>query len=112
MREHSLIGQRMLERRNELLAIGPLVRATHERWDGLGYPDRLRGAAIPLPARIVAVCDAFDAMTRPRSYSASMSISAALDELQECAGTQFDPGVVTAFCELLEGRFDQLAEGA
>ena len=112
MREHSLIGQRMLERRSELLAIAPLVRATHERWDGLGYPDGLRGAAIPLPARIVAVCDAFDAMTRPRSYSASMSISAALDELQECAGTQFDPGVVTAFCELLEGRFDQLAEGA
>ncbi len=71
MREHSVIGQTMLERRTELLAIGPLVRATHERWDGLGYPDRLRGAAIPLPARIVAVCDAFDAMTRPRSYSAS-----------------------------------------
>ena len=112
MREHSVIGQAMLERRNELLAIGPLVRATHERWDGLGYPDRLRGAAIPLPSRIVAVCDAFDAMTRPRSYSASMPIAAALDELHECAGTQFDPGVVTAFCELLEGRFDQLAKGA
>jgi HD-GYP domain-containing protein (c-di-GMP phosphodiesterase class II) len=112
MREHSMLGQRMLERRTELLAIGPLVRATHERWDGLGYPDRVRGAAIPLPSRIVAVCDAFDAMTRPRSYSASRSIQAALDELQECAGTQFDPGVVTAFCELLEGRFDQLAKGA
>ena len=112
MREHSVLGQRMLERRTELLAIGPLVRATHERWDGLGYPDRLRGAAIPLPARIVAVCDAFDAMTRPRSYSASVSIAAALDELNECAGTQFDPGVVVAFCELLEGRFDQLARGA
>jgi len=112
MREHSVLGQRMLERRTELLAIGPLVRATHERWDGLGYPDRLRGAAIPLPARIVAVCDAFDAMTRPRSYSASVSIAAARDELNECAGTQFDPGVVVAFCELLEGRFDQLARGA
>ena len=112
MREHSMLGQRMLERRSELIAISPLVRATHERWDGLGYPDRLRGAAIPLPARIVAVCDAFDAMTRHRSYSASISIPAALDELQECAGTQFDPGVVTAFCELLEGRFDQLAQGA
>jgi len=112
MREHSVLGQRMLERRSELLAIGPLVRATHERWDGLGYPDRLRGAAIPLPARIVAVCDAFDAMTRPRSYSASIPIAAALDELQECAGTQFDPGVATTFCELLEGRFDQLAKGA
>jgi HD-GYP domain-containing protein (c-di-GMP phosphodiesterase class II) len=112
MREHSVLGQRMLERRSELLAIGPLVRATHERWDGLGYPDRLRGAAIPLPARIVAVCDAFDAMTRPRSYSASVSIAAALSELHECAGTQFDPGVVAAFRELLENRFDQLAKGA
>jgi HD-GYP domain-containing protein (c-di-GMP phosphodiesterase class II) len=112
MREHSMIGQRMLERRSELLAIGPLVRATHERWDGLGYPDRLRGAAIPLPSRIIAVCDAFDAMTRPRSYSASRPIAAALDELQYCAGTQFDAGVVIAFRKLLEGRFDQLAQGA
>jgi HD-GYP domain-containing protein (c-di-GMP phosphodiesterase class II) len=112
MREHSVVGQRMLERRTELLAFGPLVRATHERWDGLGYPDRLRGALIPLPARIVAVCDAFDAMTRPRSYSGSISIAAALDELHRCAGSQFDPGVVAAFRELLEGRFDQLAQGA
>jgi two-component system cell cycle response regulator len=112
MREHSLIGQAMLERRRELLAIGPLVRATHERWDGTGYPDGLRGATIPLPARIVAVCDAFDAMTHPRSYSGSMSITAGLDELDDCAGTQFDPGVVAAFRELLEGRFDPLAKGA
>jgi HD-GYP domain-containing protein (c-di-GMP phosphodiesterase class II) len=112
MREHPVIGQRMLERRSELLAIGTLVRATHERWDGLGYPDRLRGPAIPLPARIVAVCDAFDAMTRPRSYRESISIPAALDELHACAGTQFDAGVVTAFRELLEDRFDQLAQGA
>jgi two-component system cell cycle response regulator len=112
MREHSVIGQAMLERRNELLAIGTLVRATHERWDGTGYPDRLRGGAIPLPSRIVAVCDAFDAMTRPRSYSGSISIQAALKELHDCAGTQFDAGVVTAFCELLDGRVDQLAQGA
>jgi HD-GYP domain-containing protein (c-di-GMP phosphodiesterase class II) len=112
MRAHSVIGQTMLERRSELLAIGPLVRATHERWDGTGYPDRLRGAAIPLPSRIVAVCDAFDAMTRPRSYSASMPIQAALDELNDCSGTQFDSGVVTAFRELLDDRFDQLAKGA
>jgi two-component system cell cycle response regulator len=112
MRTHSVIGQEMLERRTELLALGPLVRATHERWDGTGYPDRVRGASIPLPARIVAVCDAFDAMTRPRAYSASVPIQGALEELQECAGTQFDPGVVAAFCELLKNRFDQLAKGA
>jgi two-component system, cell cycle response regulator len=112
MREHSLIGQQMLERKRELLAIGPLVRATHERWDGTGYPDGLSGAKIPLPSRIVAVCDAFDAMTRPRVYSASMSIDAALHELERCAGTQFDPGVVTVFCGLFKTRFDRWAKGA
>ncbi len=112
MREHSLIGQEMLERRMELLAVGPLVRATHERWDGTGYPDGLRGPSIPLPSRIVAVCDAFDAMTKPRVYSDSRPIQGALDELDRCAGTQFDPGVVTAFRALLESRVDQLARGA
>lgn len=112
MREHSVIGQHMLERRPELLTIAPLIRATHERWDGTGYPDGLRGPAIPLPSRIVAVCDAFDAMTKPRVYSGSKSIDAALRELDRCAGTQFDPGVVTAFRSLFEDRFDRMAKGA
>jgi two-component system, cell cycle response regulator len=112
MREHAVIGQEMLARRAELRDLAPLVRATHERWDGSGYPDRLPGPAIPLPSRLVAVCDAFDAMTRPRAYSASMPIAAALDELRDCAGTQFDPGIATAFCELVESRFDPLAKGA
>jgi HD-GYP domain-containing protein (c-di-GMP phosphodiesterase class II) len=112
MREHSVIGQNMLERRPELLPLGPLIRATHERWDGTGYPDGLPGPAIPLPARIVAVCDAFDAMTKPRAYSGSRSIDAALRELDRCAGTQFDPGVVTSFRGLFETRFDRVAKGA
>ena len=112
MRGHSLIGQEMLERRPGLLAIGPLVRATHERLDGTGYPDRLRGPAIPLPSRIVAICDAFDAMTRPRSYSESMPIQAALDELEDSAGTQFDPGATAVFCTLIESRFDRAAKEA
>jgi two-component system, cell cycle response regulator len=112
MRGHSLIGQEMLERRPELIAIGPLVRATHERWDGTGYPDGLRGPAIPLPSRIVAVCDAFDAMTRPRSYSESMPIQGALDELEACAGTQFDPGATTVFRGLIESRFARAAKEA
>jgi two-component system, cell cycle response regulator len=112
VRAHPVIGQEMLERRAELLAAGPLVRATHERWDGAGYPDRLRGAAIPLPSRIVTVCDAFDAMTRPRPYSPARSIAAAIDELDDCAGTQFDPGIVTAFREMFETRFDRVAKGA
>jgi two-component system, cell cycle response regulator len=112
MRAHPVIGQEMLERRSELLVLGPLVRATHERWDGTGYPDRLRGATIPLPSRIVAVCDAFDAMTKPRAYSGSRSIPAALDELRACAGSQFDPGVALAFCDMVDGRVDHLAKGA
>ena len=112
MEEHTLIGQEMLERRPELLPIGPLVRATHERWDGTGYPDGLSGGAIPLPSRIVAICDAFDAMTKPRSYSDAMSIPGALRELQECAGSQFDPGAVPVFCRLFESRFDRWAKGA
>jgi HD-GYP domain-containing protein (c-di-GMP phosphodiesterase class II) len=112
MREHSVLGQNTLERRPELLALGPLVRATHERWDGSGYPDRLKGGRIPLPSRVVAVCDAFDAMTKPRVYSASMSISAALRELRSCSGSQFDPGVVTVFHDLFESRFDRWAKGA
>ena len=112
MQEHSVIGQRMLERSPELLPVASHVRATHERWDGDGYPDRLSGAEIPLPARIVAVCDAFDAMTRPRVYSASMSIDSALHELERCSGTQFDPGVVAVFRGLFKSRFDRWAKGA
>lgn len=112
MREHTLIGQELLERRRELLPLGTLVRSTHEWWDGSGYPDGLRGASIPLPSRIVAICDAFDAMTKPRSYSPSMSISAALEELERGAGAQFDPGAVEVFCRLFESRFDRWAKGA
>jgi HD-GYP domain-containing protein (c-di-GMP phosphodiesterase class II) len=73
------------------------VRSSHERWDGAGYPDRLAGEDIPLGARIVAVADAFDAMTSPRPYSTVRSPDEALAELRRCAGTQFDPSVVEAF---------------
>ena len=112
MREHPLIGQNLIERKRELLPIGSLIRSTHEHWDGSGYPDGLSGAAIPLPARIVAICDAFDAMTKPRPFSASLSITTALTEIQRCAGTQFDPGAVPVFCGLFESRFDHWARGA
>ena len=112
MREHPLIGQNLIERKRELLPIASLIRSTHEHWDGSGYPDGLSGAAIPLPARIVAICDAFDAMTKPRPFSASLSITTALTEIQRCAGTQFDPGAVPVFCGLFESRFDHWAQGA
>jgi HD-GYP domain-containing protein (c-di-GMP phosphodiesterase class II) len=115
MRAHSTMGQRILERKPVLMALGPLVRATHERWDGHGYPDRLKGSAIPLPSRIVAVCDAWDAMTHPRVYRGALGNQRAIDEMRRGAGTQFDPGVVQPFCELLEsstGAFAQIAVGA
>ena len=112
MRAHSTMGQRILERKPVLMALGPLVRATHERWDGNGYPDRLKGSAIPLPARIVSVCDAWDAMTHSRVYRGPMSTEKAIDELRRGAGTQFDAGVVEPFCDLFEARTDQFAQFA
>lgn len=101
MRRHTIIGERMLLAAPALAAIAPLVRSSHERWDGAGYPDGLAGAATPLGARVVAVCDAFDAMVADRPYRAGMPIDLAVQELQACAGTQFDPAVVGAFLGVL-----------
>jgi HD-GYP domain-containing protein (c-di-GMP phosphodiesterase class II) len=112
MEAHSVTGQKILERKPALVSLGPLVRATHERWDGDGYPDRLRGSGIPIPSRIVSVCDAFDAMTNPRPYCHSATIDGALEELREGSGMQFDPGVVEPFCALFENRIDRWAHGA
>ncbi|MBI5106799.1 MAG: diguanylate cyclase [Solirubrobacterales bacterium] len=98
MHKHTIIGERILRAAPALAPVGRLVRASHERWDGRGYPDGVAGEDIPLGARIVAVCDAFDAMTSDRPYRASIGAAAAVDELRRCAGTQFDPGVVEAFC--------------
>jgi HD-GYP domain-containing protein (c-di-GMP phosphodiesterase class II) len=75
----------------------PVVRGHHERWDGTGYPDRLKGEQIPLTARVVAVADAFDAMTSDRPYRRGMASSIAFAELQAGAGKQFDPRCVEAF---------------
>jgi diguanylate cyclase (GGDEF)-like protein len=98
MRQHTVIGQRIISAAPALARVGEFVRASHERWDGTGYPDRLRGEEIPLPARIVAVCDAFDAMVTQRPYGTVIPVEDALLELERCAGTQFDPRVVGAFC--------------
>jgi two-component system cell cycle response regulator len=98
MRQHPVIGQRILATVPALRSVGALVRASHERWDGSGYPDRLRGADIPLGARIVAVCDAYDAMISQRPYARSRSPESAVRELHRCSATQFDPAVVDAFC--------------
>jgi two-component system, cell cycle response regulator len=97
IRRHTIIGERILRAAPALSGVAKLVRSSHERFDGTGYPDGLRGSEIPLGARIILVCDAFDAMTSERPYAAALSPQEALDELQRCAGTQFDPVVVEAF---------------
>mgnify|MGYP001161694033 CR=1 FL=1 len=97
MERHTLIGERIIGSSPGLAPVAAMVRSSHERWDGRGYPDRLSGEDIPLGARIVAVCDAYDAMTKDRSYRAGMDPEAAIAELQRCAGSQFDPAVVAAF---------------
>ena len=85
--------------------VAALVRASHEHFDGTGYPDGLRGEDIPLGARIIAVCDAFDAMIAHRALPAARSpAEAALAELRRCAGSQFDPAVVQAFAEAHEAH--------
>jgi len=97
VRRHPLIGERIVRSAPSLSRVAELVRSTHERFDGAGYPDRLRADAIPLGSRIVAVCDAYDAMTSGRPYAAARTPGEALDELRRCAGTQFDPAVVETF---------------
>jgi HD-GYP domain-containing protein (c-di-GMP phosphodiesterase class II) len=100
---HTIEGQRMLETVGGVMrSVGRIVRSSHERWDGAGYPDGLRGEEIPLESRIVSACDAFDAMTTTRSYRKGMSVDVAVAELTANSGTQFDPGVVAAVLEVLE----------
>ncbi len=101
MRRPPLLGERILLAAPALRPVARLVRSSHERWDGGGYPDGLTGDEIPLGARVVAVCDAFDAMTAERPYREPVSEDEAVAELRRCAGTQFDPDVVEAFCRVL-----------
>jgi two-component system, cell cycle response regulator len=100
VRRHTLIGERIIGAAPALAAAAKLVGSTHERFDGSGYPDGLAGEQIPLGARIIAVCEAFTAMTSPRSYAAQLTIPKAIAELQRGAGTQFDPAVANAFSEM------------
>jgi diguanylate cyclase (GGDEF)-like protein len=104
MRRHTIIGERILSAAPALERVARIVRSTHERMDGKGYPDQLTGDEIPLAARIVLVCDAFEAMTTDRTYRKAMSAEVAVEELERCAGSQFDPRVVTAFRELADRR--------
>ena len=103
MRQHTIAGQRMLDKiGGGMTEVGAIVRASHERWDGNGYPDGKSGDEVPLPARIVAVADAFSAITTTRPYRPAQSPEAAVKELRRCAGTQFDPAVIDALVAVLE----------
>jgi two-component system, cell cycle response regulator len=110
MRHHTLIGERVLLAAPDLRNVAPIVRSSHERWDGAGYPDQLAGDAIPLGARIVSACDALDAMISNRPYAGPMSTEDALAEVRRCAGTQFDPAVVDALEAIMAARRDVLAQ--
>jgi diguanylate cyclase (GGDEF)-like protein len=101
VRRHTLIGERIIGAAPALAAAAKLVRSTHERLDGGGYPDGLAGEQIPLGARIIAVCDAFTAMTVPRPHAARRTVPEAIAELRHCAGSQFDPAVVDALSEVV-----------
>jgi diguanylate cyclase (GGDEF)-like protein len=104
MHRHTIVGERILLAAPALVPVAPIVRASHERWDGGGYPDGLAGDEIPLGARIVALCDAWDAMTTDRPYRAALSADEALAEIERCSGTQFDPAVVRAFVAVIAER--------
>jgi diguanylate cyclase (GGDEF)-like protein len=101
MRQHTLIGERILNVAPALRVVARLVRSSHERWDGSGYPDALAGEEIPLGARIIAACDAYDAMVSDRTYQTPRTIEQAVSELRRHGGSQFDPAVVEALCEYL-----------
>jgi putative nucleotidyltransferase with HDIG domain len=116
VKTHTVEGQKMLEKIGGFMAdIGRIVRASHESWDGSGYPDGLVGEAIPLEARIVCACDAFNAMTTTRSYRKAMPLDAVIAEMEACAGSQFDPHVVEELLAIVrasEGTGSALAVAA
>ena len=108
MRTHPEIGRQLVEQIPFLRPAVPIVYHHHERWDGTGYPQRLKGEAIPLSARIFAVADAFDAMTFDRPYSRAIGFEGARDEIQRSAGTHFDPAVVASFMRVPLGDLEEI----
>jgi HD-GYP domain-containing protein (c-di-GMP phosphodiesterase class II) len=102
VKAHPVITAQIVGKIEALAHLVPIIRHHHERWDGTGYPDGLKGDDIPLLARILAVADGFEAMTSERPYRRARSEEEALAELKKCAGSQWDPKVVEAFLQMLE----------
>lgn len=106
IKTHTTEGQRMLDLIGGFMSdVGRIVRSHHERWDGDGYPDRIAGTQIPIEARIISVCDTWNAMTTTRPYRAAMAFEDAAQELADCSGTQLDPDVVAAALTVVQPRF-------
>jgi HD-GYP domain-containing protein (c-di-GMP phosphodiesterase class II) len=113
MRRHTIDGELMLRRVGGTLSnVGRIVRSSHERFDGEGYPDGLAGEAIPIEARVVSVCDSYSAMTTDRPYRAALSVDEAIAELHRCAGSQFDPDVVKGITKVLGTGTERAQERA
>ena len=113
MRTHPLIGVQIVSPVTFLTGAIDVIRCHHERWDGKGYPGGLAGDDIPLQARIFSVCDSFDAMTSDRPYRSALPFDYAVEEIERCAGTQFDPAVVRRFVAMCSEmrRDDSIAAG-
>jgi putative nucleotidyltransferase with HDIG domain len=108
MERHPIVGWEILREIDFLGEAKLVVRHHHERWDGEGYPDGLAGDLIPLAARVFAVADVLDALTTVRPYRQPSSVDEARAMIEECAGTQFDPEVVSAFMEIPSARLDAI----
>lgn len=104
MSGHMVAAEALLLKIPELRALAPVVRATHERWDGGGYPDGEVGESIPLPSRIIAACDAFVAMTSDRAFRRALDEVTAIQQVKEMAGSQLDPSVAKALVAQLSGH--------
>ena len=109
IRFHTLVGERLLGAGFGMHRVAALVRSSHERWDGEGYPDGLRGDDIPLGSRVIFACSAFQDMTSERAHRPALGAEAALEEMRRCAGTQFDPTVVDAFADVFAAGLPQPA---
>jgi len=112
MREHPVIGERIVDSVAFLAPLGPLIRAEHERWNGTGYPDGLKGEEIPIEARIIHACDAFHAMASDRSYRKALPIQAIVAEFKKETGQQFDPRVVDVMLDLIEHELPHITAAA
>jgi HD-GYP domain-containing protein (c-di-GMP phosphodiesterase class II) len=107
MKKHPEIGFRIAQSTNELCHIAEYILGHHERWDGRGYPQGLKGKDIPKLSRIIAIIDSYDAMTSARSYKEAISKSEAIEEIKRCAGTQFDPKLAESFISMM-GKIDEV----